>query len=816
MVYRFDADWNGQVIAEAKAEDLGTFLGLHLPASDIPPQARDLYTRSRVRLIPDAGYQPAALLGGDGPAGAFDMTRCVLRSVSPVHLEYMRNMGVAASLTVSLMREGRLWGLIACHHRSPRFLPYTTRQDCELLGWLASAQIEAREVSNVIRYRGERTMLQARFLEAIAVAEHFTDALTGHPPNLLDYVEATGAAVLFEERCATVGETPDRETLEGLRRWLNSEGDTTVFHSHNLPLVYGPAGLWKDRVSGLLAVEFARERGGYVFWFRPEVPRTVTWGGDPTKPVSVEGGSARIGPRKSFESWQQVLEGQSLPWAEREVDAAAVLRNALVSLAAAAVQRQLSVAQLQHEATHDALTGLPNRTLLQGRLDQAIAGAQPLALLLMDLDRFKEINDTFGHHYGDAVLQLLHPRLQGVLRKSDTMARLGGDEFGILLPGADEAGAVLAAKKILECLVRPIEVEGHRLDVSGSIGIALFPGHARDPVTLVQRADVAMYAAKRARLGHAVYSADQSHYSPRRLTLITDLRHGIEGGQLLLHYQPKVDLATMRPAGAEALVRWLHPREGLIPPLEFIPLAEHTGLIRPLGLWVLNAALRQCRTWRRSGMNLNVAVNLGAESFQDPDLVATITRLLESSDSLPSWLTLEITESALMAEPARAMRVLGQIHEVGIKMSIDDFGTGYSSLAYLKDLPVDEVKVDRTFVKGMATDGKDAHIVRSVIALGHGLGLRVVAEGIEDRGTAELLASMGCDSAQGYYFSRPLPPESFTGWMSAWAETSTAPRGDRTEGEDRENSTSGGDARPCRGRTPEGADAGATSRLSGL
>ncbi len=425
---------------------------------------------------------------------------------------------------------------------------------------------------------------------------------------------------------------------------------------------------------------------------------------------------------------------------------------------------------LEYQASHDALTGLPNRARLWKSMEAAVAAARTrggtAALLWIDLDRFKDINDTFGHHYGDQVLKDLNPRLWAGLRETDLVARLGGDEFAILLPGADREGAVRVAERVLAELCRPIEVNGHRIDLGASIGIALFPEHGQDAETLMRRADVAMYAAKRSRAGLTVSAAGQSHSTPRRLELVAELRQGIEDGQLLLHYQPKVDLRTGRVLGAEALVRWQHPRDGLIPPDLFIPLAEQTGLIRPLGLWVLDAALARCAEWSKAGLDLSVAVNLAADSLQDPRLDEMVAAMLRRAGVAPGRLTLEVTESAMMADPARAKEVLGRIHEAGVRVAIDDFGTGYSSLAYLKDLPVDEVKIDQKFVSGMRGNQKDACIVRSVVDLGHNFGLRVVAEGAEDRESSDLLASWGCDVAQGYFFSRPLPPCDLRAWLT--------------------------------------------------
>jgi diguanylate cyclase (GGDEF)-like protein/PAS domain S-box-containing protein len=433
-------------------------------------------------------------------------------------------------------------------------------------------------------------------------------------------------------------------------------------------------------------------------------------------------------------------------------------------------ERKLTGDLLEYQALHDSLTGLANRGRLWESLDAAIALARArsgtVALLWIDLDRFKDINDTFGHNYGDQILKQLNPRLWAGLRETDLVARLGGDEFAILLPGVERQGAVLVAERVRAELCQPMEINGYRVDLGASIGIALFPEHAHDTESLMQRADVAMHAAKRSRMGQAVYALGQSHSTPRRLELVADLRRGIEDGQLLLYYQPKIDLKSGRVIGAEALVRWRHPRDGLIPPDLFIPLAEQTGLIRQLGLWVLESALARCADWAKEGLDLSIAVNLAADSLQDPRLDETVAAMLRRSGVPPGRLTLEVTESAMMADPARARDVLDRVHEVGAKVAIDDFGTGYSSLAYLKDLPVDEVKIDQKFVRGMRENPKDACIVRSVVDLGHNFGLRVVAEGAEDQESADLLTSWGCDVAQGYLFSKPLSPSDFRDWLS--------------------------------------------------
>jgi len=432
--------------------------------------------------------------------------------------------------------------------------------------------------------------------------------------------------------------------------------------------------------------------------------------------------------------------------------------------------RKQAEAALEHQALHDALTDLPNRVLLHDRLQQAIRAAQrdqtAVALLIMDLDRFKEVNDTFGHHTGDQLLEQLGERLGSVLRGSDTIARLGGDEFAVLLPTATLEDANHIAARLLELLEEPFNLGGLQLEIDASIGIALSPEHGTDADTLLRRADVAMYIAKRNGSGHALYTAEQDQHSPMRLALVGELRRAIDQNELSLYFQPKVSLKHSTVLCAEALVRWQHPRHGMLGPDQFVPVAEQTGLIRPLARSVLEAAVRQCNRWRQEGLDLAVAVNLSMRNLHDAEIVDTIRQLLSRWGIPPARLVIEITESSLMADAARAMEVLSRLREMGVGISIDDFGTGYSSLAYLKRLPVDELKIDKSFVANMASDENDAAIVRSTIGLAHDLGLTVVAEGIEDPASWDLLADLGCDVGQGYYISRPMPAAALGAWLT--------------------------------------------------
>jgi diguanylate cyclase (GGDEF)-like protein len=408
--------------------------------------------------------------------------------------------------------------------------------------------------------------------------------------------------------------------------------------------------------------------------------------------------------------------------------------------------------------------------LLLDRLQQAVATAQrdgtTVSLLLMDLDRFKEVNDTLGHHAGDLLLQQVGIRLRGALRQADTIARLGGDEFAVILPDTDAEGVLTVLQNLLLRLRAPFSVENQPVVIGASIGVALSPEHGDEADTLMRHADVAMYVAKRTNAGFALYRAEQDRNTTDRLSLIGELQRAVEEGELVLHFQPKLDLRTRQVAGVEALVRWEHPLRGLLTPDQFIPIAEQAGLIDSLSQWVLRAALLQVNAWRRIGMEVPVAVNLSMRSFHDELLPDKIGELLRAGQTPADLLMLEITESTLMLDPPRTMASLKRLRAMGIRVAIDDFGTGHSSLAYLKRLPVDELKIDRSFISDIATDETDRVIVRCTVDLAHSLGLRVVAEGVADAATLALVAELGCDEAQGFYLSPAVRGRALTSWLS--------------------------------------------------
>ncbi len=520
------------------------------------------------------------------------------------------------------------------------------------------------------------------------------------------------------------------ETPEGLDAALDRQSWDLIVSDHAMP-----------RFNGLQALRITQEKG-------LDIPFIIVSG--------TIGESLAVAAMKAG-AHDYLIKGNTarlLPAIERE------LREARMRQ-----ERRQAEETIQRLAYIDPVTGLPNRVRFREQVNLAVEEAtkqrHPLALLHMNLERFREINDSLGHDRGDNLLHQVGLRLHGALFTPDVVARLGADEFGILLPqlaAIDDVQQVI--KKLQNCLEAPFTIDGIPIAVEASIGVATLPEHADNADTLLQRADIAMYRAKQLASGYAVYTPEFDRRSPERLGLMAELRAAIDGGQLLLHFQPKVEIKTGCVVGIEALVRWQHPRLGLLPPDKFILPAEQTGLIGPLTRWVLIDALNHCQ-----GMQLRVSVNLSARSLHDPHLLEMINAALTATGAKPSQLTLEVTESAIVLDPQRAAETLAALNHLGVWISIDDFGTGYTSLASIKHMSVNEIKIDKSFVLGMLTSNSDAMVVRSVIDLGHNLGLRVVAEGVETQEMFAALAALGCDEAQGYFISKPQPCAALESWL---------------------------------------------------
>lgn len=485
---------------------------------------------------------------------------------------------------------------------------------------------------------------------------------------------------------------------------------------------------------------------------------------------------------------------------QREQTAAAVrnaeasyarVRNLMLGLGTLALMMGMAIAwivsrrvtrqaeQLATQAMYDPLTGLANRALLHKQLEHEIEVSKrthtTFGVALLDLDRFKEVNDTLGHYVGDELLRVAGQRLREAVRAVDTVARLGGDEYVLLIHDLGPKNLPLIAKKILACLDKPFHWKNQSIDISASLGVSLYPAQCSDANGLLRCADIAMYAAKRSGKDYALYTPELDHSNCSDLSLKSELREAIQSNQLSLHYQPQIEHRGKCVVGLEALVRWNHPQRGFLKPDQFIPLAEDAGLIGPLTLWVLEAALDQLLSLQQKGYDLSMAVNLSARDLQDMELPGRVLDLLAGSGVAPQRLTLEITESAVMANTSDALAILTELDRMGITIAIDDFGTGYSSLACLKQLPVDKLKIDKSFVMDMENNDNDAVIVRSTIELAHNLGLKVIAEGVETRAAWDTLTILGCDSSQGFLMGKPIPADKLEIWLreSAWSRVST-------------------------------------------
>ncbi|MFP5409390.1 MAG: putative bifunctional diguanylate cyclase/phosphodiesterase [Gammaproteobacteria bacterium] len=476
------------------------------------------------------------------------------------------------------------------------------------------------------------------------------------------------------------------------------------------------------------------------------------------------------------------MQRQQTAAAVRDAETSYVnVRNLMLGLGASALLIGFAIAgyvsrrvagqaqQLANQAMYDPLTGLANRSLLHDRINHEIERSRrsgvSFGVALMDLDRFKEVNDTLGHNVGDELLREVGHRLKHTVRAEDTVARLGGDEYVVVIRDLEPDGVPVIAEKVLAALDDPFHWQNQSIDLGASLGISLYPSQGTDASGLIRCADIAMYVAKRSGKGYAVYTPEQEHSNRHDLSLKSELREAIQSGQLVLYYQPQIDHRSQRVVGLEALVRWNHPQRGFLGPDSFIPLAEDAGLIGPLTHWVLRTALQAQLLLQRSGFPLDMAVNLSARNLQDTNLAAGVQALLDEIGVDAKYLTLEITESAVMGNTSDALAILTELDRMGVSIAIDDFGTGYSSLAYLKRLPVDKLKIDKSFVLDMETNDNDAVIVRSTIDLAHNLGLRVIAEGVETQDTWDTLDVLGCDCSQGFLMGKPMPSETLITWL---------------------------------------------------
>lgn len=755
LVYHFHAGGHGEVLAEARDADVEAFLGLHYPATDIPSQARALYLRSTLRVIPDVDYAPSPLLAAEPDGAPLDLSDAHLRSVSPIHRQYLRNMGVGSSMTISLRRDDQLWGLVTCHHDQPHHPPFAVRAAAELLGETLAfriAQEEEAERDARLLSVGE---VQAEIVARIFANRDLADGLRRTAQRIMELVQADGLSCVVGGTRIRRGRVPAPDVERAVVRRLEERGPLATDHLEETFTTSGGA------VAGALGVPLAPGVGEYLVWYRSEWPHTVTWGGDPSKPAAADEGDG-LSPRASFDAWREVVRGRSRPWQPWHLEAAEGFARHLADGMLRIVREELA-----HVALHDALTGLANRTLLLEQLGQLIrrrprAGRDHAGLLFLDVDGFKAVNDSLGHAAGDALLREAADRLRGVARGEDTVARVGGDEFVFLSePLADPEDVDLIAERVLQAFRVPFDLQGREWHLTASIGVTTVPLRtAVDPAALLGDADAALYEAKRAgRDRRTRFDHDLHRRRLRRLQIEQSLREAVAQESLTLAYQP-LWTARRSLAGFEALLRWTDPELGQVSPAEFVPVAEETGLIEPLGDWVLRTALRRIATLRATaGEHLVVSVNLSARQLVRPGLEDRIEAILAEEGLAASALWLEITETTLMNAPDAARPLLERLRGLGAMIAIDDFGTGFSSLASLSSLPVDLLKIDRAFIAGLGEPGGDDTLVTTIVNLGRNLGLTTVAEGIENEHQLDAVVALACPFVQGFLLGRPMPSE---------------------------------------------------------
>ena len=774
MIYRFDCDWNGEVIGESIAEHVGhSYMGLSFPSSDIPRQARRLFKRNRVRPVVDVQSASVPLVPPVHPKTGqpFDLSDCSIRAVSPVHLEYLANMGVGASLTMALVVRGQLWGLLACHHNTaPYRLTPGRASACRLFAESVSSTlsriVERTETETIERVRDKLRSVRNALLLA-PKQEGFGLFLAQQTQTLLEMMACDGMVYRLNGKDYPFGRIPAPEVLADLRDRMAAHRSAT---GHDIFSTHYTAGLWPD-----LAPHLTAEAAGALLFqprgcafelllLRGARQTELTWGGDPYKRVTPEAEGERLHPRNSFALWTETVRDRSLPWAREAAMATRELAMGLNEIDwlfewhESEEELAAARAENEHNALHDALTDLPNRRYLQRRLEEAerSGAARPSALIHIDLDGFKQVNDTLGHSAGDALLVEVARRIKRALRSGDFPARIGGDEFLILAAAETHPWELDAiGDRLVQALSRPMTLETGECQVGASIGIALNGAEVKAD-ELFYQADLALYESKRNGRGRVTLFSDALHQrQEEKHRLGEDIREGIRSGRFKIWYQPQFDSTTFALCGIEALLRWNHPLRGIMSPGEFLDMAEDLDLVATLDHIGMEAALDDLAMLRAAGCDVpKLSLNISARRLEDPTFLDAV-RALGDRRKIISF---ELLESIYLDEVDPGMEAnLRGLRDMGIRIEVDDFGTGRTSIVSLVSLRPDRLKIDRQLIEPVVRSELARKLVASIVEIGASLGIGITAEGVETKEHADILRGLGCTVLQGFYFAHPMP-----------------------------------------------------------
>ncbi|MDX2104243.1 MAG: EAL domain-containing protein [Alphaproteobacteria bacterium] len=753
----------GQVLAVDQAADWpDSIAGLRFPASDMPiarhapPYRLRHLSDALAAPLPLDSLVPLARQGLDGVQG---------RSTGPRQRRLLAALGVRGCFVQPLVVEDSVWGFLIGHHRTARPLSLAAEQMLDMVRHVTETHLRLWTMRCQHPQDVRLESLHRRFLESLASSDDLFAKVTSAGTLLPLFDDVAGVALVIFGMVITDGLVPHQPSLQRMIDHLLNIGIDGVWATDRLSDAVPDYGV-DQPVAGALAIAIGEAHQTLIVWFRAPRTQVIPWAGNPNDRhrLNADGDPIR------FDGWLEHRTDQAFAWTRHEVYLADRLRHAMSDLVftqhnrLVTLQSRLTLArrQLDHQANHDPLTGLPTRSLLEDRLGLAISSAEGsgarVAVMVLDLDRFKLINDTLGHDLGDRLLMQVARDIEPCLRRTDTLARLSGDEFLLVLPGIDGPSAVeRIAQKLMAAISTPREIDNHDVSLSCSIGITVCPDDGQTISALLRQADVAMSAAKDAGRGtYRFFSQSMRMEIERRHRFASALRRAIDEDQLALFYQPQFDLVTTDLVGLEALIRWQSPDLGPVSPSVFIPLAEELGLINRIGAWVIEEACRQQRAWIDQGLEtVPVAVNVSGVQFGQDHFAQCVLGALAHHGVPPELLVLEITEGVLVQGAEKVVNTLKQLRSGGILIALDDFGTGYSSLSYLKRFPIDKLKIDQSFVRDLTTDSNDEAIARAIVALGHSLGLRVIAEGIENAGHADHLIECGCHEGQGYWFARP-------------------------------------------------------------